>query len=319
VLVRLWGLAVADNATSLTPAALPKNAGLEPSHVGVLGATSLVGECLLSLLTEAGWQVTAFSRKSVERIDNKVHWLKPLASPHPLPPSCEREIKNWICVAPIWVLPEHFSLLEAHGARRLVALSSTSRFTKDDSTDMEEQAMALRLAESEKRVQAWAQSHGVEWMILRPTLIYGLGRDKNISEIARFIRRFGFFPLFGKANGLRQPIHAADVASACVSALQSPCAANRIYNISGGETLSYRNMVIHVFTALERPPRLLSVPLSVFRVAVALLRCLPRYRQWSVAMAERMNKDLVFDHTDASQELGFKPRVFLLSAEDLPQ
>ncbi len=64
---------------------------------------------------------------------------------------------------------------------------------------------------------------GVEWVILRPTLIYGHGRDKNITEIARFIRRFGFFPLLGKANGLRQPIHVEDVAEACFAALRISC------------------------------------------------------------------------------------------------
>jgi hypothetical protein len=45
---------------------------------------------------------------------------------------------------------------------------------------------------------------------------------------------------------------------------------------------------------------LLTVPLWAFRLAVTILRRLPRYRQWSAAMAERMNRDLVFDHTDAA-------------------
>jgi nucleoside-diphosphate-sugar epimerase len=75
------------------------------------------------------------------------------------------------------VLPQYFPLLEAYGVRRVVALSSTSRFTKDDSSDPEEQAIALRLADAEACVQAWAASHGVEWIILRPTLIYGRGRS----------------------------------------------------------------------------------------------------------------------------------------------
>jgi len=224
----------------------------------------------------------------------------------------------WVCVAPIWVLPDYFSLLDAQGARRVVALSSTSRFTKEDSTDPEEQAMALRLADAEARVREWAECRGVEWVILRPTLIYGLGRDKNIAEIARFIRRFGFFPLFGKANGLRQPIHAAEVAGACLAALQAPSAANRVYNISGGETLTYRDMVARVFSVLGRRPRLLTVPLWAFRLAVVMLRRLPRYRQWSTAMAERMSRDLVFDHAEATRDLGFKQRAFVLAAGDLP-
>ena len=99
-------------------------------------------------------------------------------------------------MAPIWVLPEHFALLDAHGARRVVALSSTSRFTKSGSSDSQEQSVAERLAEAEARLQAWAEARGVEWVVLRPTLIYGLGRDKNIVEIARCIRRFGFCLLY---------------------------------------------------------------------------------------------------------------------------
>ena len=272
---------------------------------------------------QANWQVTAYSRRADGQAGDGVMWRRlPLPELRPSPTQrflmSGKSIPDWICVAPIWVLPDYFDLLEAHGARRVVVLSSTSRFTKDDSSDPEEQAVALRLAEAEAHVQAWAENRGVEWVILRPTLIYGLGRDKNIAEIARFIRRFGFFPVLGKAEGLRQPIHAGDVAGACVAALQAPAAANHAYNISGGEALAYRDMVARVFAALGRPPRLLPVPLPAFRVAVALLRCLPRYRHWSAAMAKRMNRDLVFDHAEAAQDLDFRPRAFVLATGDLP-
>ena len=281
------------------------------SRVGLLGASSLVGECLLPMLRDAGWRVVAFSRRAAES-GFGVEWRQ-------LPfTEVAAEISHWICVAPIWVLPDYFALIEAAGARRIVVLSSTSRFTKVGSGDTAEQATAAQLIDGEARLQAWAESRGIEWVILRPTLIYGIGRDKNISEIARFIRRFGFFPVLGRAQGLRQPIHAEDVAAACVSALKAPNAANRGYNISGGETLSYRDMVARIFTALGRRPRVLTVPLWAFRLAVTMLRRLPRYRQWSAAMAERMNRDLVFDHTDAARDLGFKPRAFELTAEDLP-
>jgi len=287
-------------------------------RVGVLGASSLVGSCVLPLLRAAGWQVVAFSRQPVESSDGTEWRLLSPSPPAPLPRG-ERGVEYWICVAPIWVLPDYFSLIEASGARRLVALSSTSRFTKVGFGDTAENAIAAKLIESEARVQAWAESRGIEWVVLRPTLIYGQGRDKNISEMARFIRRFGFFPLLGSAQGLRQPIHAGDVAAACAAALQAPAAANRAYNLSGGETLAYREMVARVFAALGRPARFVSVPLWAFRLAVAMMRRLPRYRHWSAAMAERMNRDLVFDHADAARDLGFKPRGFALTAEDVAQ
>lgn len=290
-------------------------------RVGVLGASSLVGGCVLPLLRAAGWHVVAYTRQAQQREELGVNWqvLPAGGSRRSVPQDDAVMTPYWLCVAPIWVLPDYFSLIEASGVRRVVALSSTSRFTKVGSGDTAENAVAARLIESEARVQAWAEHRGIEWVVLRPTLIYGLGRDKNISEIARFIRRFGFFPLLGQARGLRQPIHAEDVAAACVAALQAPDVANRAYNISGGETLAYRDMVARVFAALGRPARLVTVPLWAFRLAVAMLRNLPRYRHWSAAMAERMNRDLVFDYADAARDLGFKPRRFALTAAEVPQ
>ena len=286
------------------------------NRIGVLGATSMVGGCLLPALTATGTRVIAFSRGLPQPGEHGVDWvqlgnLSPAIEPAEL-------IHHWISLAPIWALPECFALLQAHGARRIVVLSSTSLFTKQDSNDPQEQAVAHKLATAETQIAKWALSHGVEWVILRPTLIYGLGLDKNITEIARFIRRFSFFPVFGKAAGLRQPIHTADVASACVAALKAPVAMNRAYNISGGETLTYRDMVKRVFAALGRPVRLLLVPLWAFGLAVSVLRRLPKYRQWSSAMAERMGQDLVFSHAEAKRDFGFKPRPFALAREDFP-
>lgn len=187
----------------------------EPQSVGLLGATSLVGECLLQKLKRNDCHVTAFSRRVMKQDDNQITWRQLVHTKNATP----NTIPLWICVAPIWTLPDHFNLLLAHSAERIIVLSSTSRFTKHNSSDPAEQLTALRLQEHEARLRKWAMANNIDWIILRPTLIYGLGRDKNITEIARFIQRFGFFPIFGPAKGLRQPIHAEDVATACFNVL----------------------------------------------------------------------------------------------------
>jgi len=287
--------------------------------VALLGGNSLTGKCLLPLLTQAGWRVTAFSRQIREKVAADVEW-RLISTSHPARISHrENEINYWICLAPVWVLPNYFRLLDKYGARRVVALSSTSRFTKYDSSDSAEQIIAQRLIDGETQLQKWAEKNSIEWVVLRPTLIYGRGRDKNITEIARFARRFGFFPLLGKANGLRQPIHAEDVAAACLGALQSPEAANRAYNISGGESLSYREIALRIFAALHQKPRMAPVPLTVFKTGLACLRLLPKCRSWSVDMVTRMNRDMVFDHSEAVRDFGFSPRPFRLTPEDVPR
>jgi len=290
-------------------------------RIGLIGASSLVGGCLLDMLAQSNWSVLAYSRRNTDYVSDCVEWRKTSSqtqreSDVPFLADPER-IPLWIYVAPIWTIQMNFKLLEAHGVRRIVVLSSTSIFTKDNSSDPAEQEVAARLADGEAQFQTWAESKGVEWIVIRPTLIYGLSKDHNLSEIVRFVRLFGIFPICGKALGLREPVHAYDVAAACMGALLNSGVANHVYNISGGETLTYHEMVMRVFSALGKPARILHVPLWVYRLAMAVLRWLPRYRHWNVAMAERMNRDLVFDHGDAVRDFGFKPRRFILTTEDV--
>ncbi len=284
---------------------------------GLLGANSLVGECVILRLSKDGRHTVAFSRHPPDgKTEPRVTWLQlpaSLPTPSEVPP-----IKDWLCVAPIWVLPQYFEMIEAFGARRVVALSSTSLFIKEDSSDYGERHVAHRLAEGESALRAWAEARGIEWVILRPTLIYGRGRDKNLAEIIRFVRRWRFFPILGQADGLRQPVHAEDVAAACVSALTRPAAANRAYNLSGGETLSYREMVGRIFGAIGKSPRLVTIPRWLFRLAVTSVNLIPRYRHWTMEMAERMNRDLVFDHAEAARDLGYSPGLFQLLPHDMP-
>ncbi|WP_210234869.1 NAD(P)-dependent oxidoreductase [Methylocystis sp. B8] len=277
----------------------------------------------MNALNADGWQVTAFSRQHVGYGNNNgnVTWRvlpTPVCADAPLPLTMiDTAITSWIFLSPIWVLPDRLRMLEAHGVRRIVALSSTSRFTKIGSSDSNERILAKRLAAAEETVSDWAVRRNVACTILRPTLIYGSGRDRNIAEMAAFIRRFGFFPVLGSACGLRQPVHVEDVAAACVAALAAPAAVVRAYNISGGEVLSYRDMASRVFKALDRTERLVSVPLTAVRAGVALAQLLPRFRHWSPSMAERMNQDMVFDHSDAERDLYFRPRPFRVSAQDV--
>ena len=261
--------------------------------VGVLGATSFVGRALVPRLEQDGWRVVPFSRTGSPAV----------ASDAPIP--------FWVALCPIWAVPEHFGRLEAHGARRLVALSSTSRFTKNESANAGERDVARRLEAAEEAVHGWGAARGVSTVILRPTLIYDGLHDKNITLIASFIRRRGWFPVLGPAEGLRQPVHVDDVAAACTAALTGGVS-GEAYDLSGAETLSYREMVGRVARAVGVDPRVVAIRRWVLQLAVPVLRLLPGYRGLSLVMFDRMNEDMDFDHSAAGRDLGFEPRPFRL-------
>jgi uncharacterized protein YbjT (DUF2867 family) len=131
-----------------------------------------------------------------------------------------------------------------------------------------------------------------------------------VSDIARFVRRLGFFPVAGAGRGRRQPVHAADLAAAALAVLDNPATFDRAYDLPGGETLSYCEMVGRIANGLGREARILHVPLPLLRAGLALARRLPGLGHLTPAMAERMNEDLVFDPTAARKDFGYDPRPF---------
>lgn len=268
----------------------------------ILGASSLVGGFLLPRLEAAGLPFTAVSRRVGERGPHE-GWLQAdLATPEgraALPPA-----PIVICLAPAWVLPEALETLKANGLKRLIAFSSTSVVTKAASPLESERKVARDL----DRGEAAVRSSGVDWTILRPTLIYAEGQDGNISRLASIIRRFGFIPLSGAASGLRQPVHADDLAFAVLQALASPATHGRDYDLSGSETLSYRAMVERIFRALGKRPRIVTVPPFLWRTAFNLAA--PLLPGATGEMGTRMERDLVFVNRKATADFGWKPRGF---------
>jgi len=280
--------------------------------VGVLGATSLVGEYLLTGLVAAENSVVAFSRQSMSPSFTNVEWVQIPVEPLSVPSF--KEIPSWVSLLPIWILPQYFPLLQRFGIKLLVALSSTSRFTKINSPYADERALAQRLVAAEKSILVWGEKHNINVILLQSTMIYAAGRDVNISSMARFIQKVGFFPVMGTAQGLRQPVYAKDVASACSAALIDTPLLNS-YILSGGETLSYRDMVQRIFVTLNKPVRIISVPLWLFKIGTFIGRC--QGKKIPYGIAERMNQDLVFDHKLATRDLNFMPQKFKVCSAEL--
>jgi nucleoside-diphosphate-sugar epimerase len=204
---------------------------------------------------------------------------------------------------------EAFGWLVAAGLERLVALSSTSVLSKRGSPDPAERALAGRLTAAEAELASLADRVGARLVILRPTMIYDGHDDGNVAAIAAWVARWGWFPLAGTARGLRQPVHADDVAAACLAALGHP-APRPAYTLSGGEPLPFRELVHRTCLAHGLSPRVVHLPGWAWRPLAAAGRCLGLAAEATAGMAARMNEDLVFDHSAATADLGFQPRPF---------
>ena len=275
-----------------------------PPNSLVIGGTGLVGSYIIEHLVRRGEHPAALSRSRREGGD--VDWLcGDLEQPDTLNFPA---LATLYCTANAVLLANALPGLFSPSLKRVVVFSSTSVLTKQETEVAAERDMIRNLADAERRIAACCEQHGVAWTILRPTLIYGAGRDTNITPLSRLIRRFGFMPLVGGASGLRQPVHAEDLAIGAIAAASSPAAANKIYALAGAETLTYREMIGRIFDGLKLPRRFISIPLFLWRAGFVLIK--PLYPSANVAMGTRMMKDMTFDYTPATQDFGWNPRSF---------
>ena len=278
----------------------------------VTGATSIIGHYLLPRLLNAGYEVHAISRgggKNPVTTGKKLIWHQAdILHPEQLPGI---NVQALIHLAPLWLLPMLLPVLNTRQIKRVIGFGSTSLFSKANSADPGERELTVRFSEAEEAIRHLCGTAQTNWTVFRPTLVYDGVRDKNIKRIACFIRRYGFFPLVGEAAGLRQPVHADDLAEACLIALEQPATFNRAYNLSGGETLTYRQMVEKIFSSVGKPARFIILPPWMFRGAIRAITFLHNKRGMTPEMATRMNADLCFNHTDAARDFGFSPRPFL--------
>ena len=201
---------------------------------------------------------------------------------------------------------------------RVVALGSTSVHGKKDSPDPAERALAQALRDAERRLATAAEARGSALTLLRPTLIYGHGRDRNLSRIVALARRWRVLPLPLRACGLRQPVHVEDVANAVLGALRARSACPGFFDLPGGETLAFDVMVARALAAGAPAATVVRLPGPLFRSGVGLLRALGRLDAAGSGVLARLDQDLTYDPEPARIALGHYPRGFQPSAETFP-
>lgn len=269
----------------------------------VFGGSSQIGHFLLPALCERGEPVLALSRHPRDaqaglawiegRLPDAVPAVKDVSaiiSFGPLQP-----FADWLAQAPLPLAP------------RVIATSSMSAETKRASPVPAERAISQQLRDGETALAAACARHGCAWTVLRPTLIYGAGLDKSLTPIARRASRTRLFPL-PAGHGLRQPVHAADIALAVLAALDATSSAGRVLSLGGGERLPAADMFARVRRSL--PVATVPLPLPAWLLRGAR-RVLPRL----AGPMGRLESDLVADNTELTRLLGVTPRPFRPDAD----
>lgn len=285
---------------------------LDKPPVLLIGASGQIGVFVIPRLLAAGFRVAAVSRKGrppAYPAFEQVEWVTEqdvLAS--------AGRYRHLVSAGPLELAQKLLSACE--NLQAAVVFSSSSVETKQASANCAERDQMQAMLSLESGIQSLSKGRGMKLVVFRPTLIYGCGMDTNISRLAAWIRKFGFMLVNGEAAGLRQPVHADDLAAAAVAAICSQHDLPSVMHLCGGETLSYAEMVRRIFPAAGKKARLLHLPQWLFVPLVKLATWVKPGSGINAEMVRRQRQDLVFDDRQARESLGYSPRPFRPQAGD---
>jgi nucleoside-diphosphate-sugar epimerase len=184
--------------------------------------------------------------------------------------------------------------------QRAVFVSTTAIFTQ-----LNARSKHVRLA-----AEAAIQASGLKYTILRPTMIYGSRRDRNMWRLIRFMRYSPIVPVFGDGNYLQQPIYVGDVARAIVNCLCNEQTIGKSYNIAGKSPLTYNQVIDTIAGQMKKRVWKIHIP---SKPVVSLLEFFESLHIPFPIKAEqvlRLNENKNFSYEEAAKGFGFSPLSF---------
>ncbi len=288
--------------------------------VAVVGASGFVGSHLVSHLAERGHTVRAISRHA-RRLPGWSDQVQPLTADVESGAGLGAALSGADAVVSLVAIPREqdgrtfeavnvggveqvLETARAAGVRRIVHVSVLG--VTDDP--------ALKYLSSKWRGEQLVRESGLEWVVLRPSLLFGTGDGFfNLIKVTLTWWSPGIMALPGDGAARFQPLSVDDLAIAIEASLVEPARAGSVYELGGPAYLSYREIVDAVMAATGKRRLKLGMPVPVLSAVTALTdRILPAFpvSHDQVASLGRPNyTDLgAFEHA-----FGVRPRPLDLS------
>lgn len=157
---------------------------------------------------------------------------------------------------------------------------------------------ALSKWEAEQGLWNIQRETGMEVVIIRPPLVYGLDAPGNFGSLVRWVQKGIPLPL-GAVHNKRSLVGIDNLVDLIIRCIDHPAAANEVFLAGDGEDLSTTDLLRRVGEAMGKPARLIPVPAGLLQLGATLLG--------RKAMAQRLLGSLQVDISKTCELLDWKP------------
>ena len=122
---------------------------------------------------------------------------------------------------------------------------------------------------AELALQEICRANSMDYVIIRPVLVYGKGVKANFSALVSAVKKGLPLPIASVKN-TRSMIGINNLINLIVDACTNPKAANQTFLASDGIDMSTPDLVRLIATSLNRRPRIFPFPISILRLLAAV-------------------------------------------------
>lgn len=269
----------------------------------VTGITGLTGRFLLDALREAGYDGII---RCLVREHSDISWIEDekiefaygdVSDVNSLLPAFQG-VEGVIHLVNIRFSPQVIEACNIAGVKRVLIITTTGVFSKYRECSEEYAELEKLIVDSE-----------LEYTLVRPTMIYGNQRDRNIHKLVKVIDKYPLVPVVGSGEGLMQPVYAKDLADAVARAFLNEKSIGKAYNVAGMKPIKYRDILKLIVDELGKKRSFIRVP---FSLALAAGFIAEKFTNGIVTVekVKRLNEDKVFEYSEAERDLDFSPLSF---------
>jgi nucleoside-diphosphate-sugar epimerase len=310
---------------------------MTPRRILITGANGFIGRHLCRHLTRQGKSITACIRPSsnISPLDGlrnldllRISELTPNASSWPSLGSHLREVDAIVHLAArVHVMHDTSTdplaaFREANvktteclaraaaksGVRRFIYVSSikvngeataNNSYTADDRPGYVDPYGQTKW-EAEQKLEEIATATGMEWVVVRPPLVFGPGVRGNFLALLKCLLKGYPLPL-GAIENRRSVVSVYNLSDMLESTLYHPNASGQRFLVKDEEDISTAELVRRLAKALQRQPRLIPVPQWLLLASGKLLQ--------KQDVIQRLCSSLVVNTTKTADLLHWRPSV----------
>jgi NADH dehydrogenase len=139
--------------------------------------------------------------------------------------------------------------LRANAGRRIVFISSIS-------ANRERRGP---YGETKRDAENYVVHSGIEWVILRPSLVYGPGPAGLFARLQRSLKG-PILPMIGEGSIEIDPIHVDDVCQVIEQCLERTDVLSKTYDLLGPDRVTFRQLIDRLAAASGAKPNLVKLP-----------------------------------------------------------